>query len=174
MWSFSGVGNKKHQTHPDGKINFASSNSGVFFFYENTVSHHYLSFVVLVGGATVELQLRVGVITLIVLAHPGDEGEVLGVLHAERAREQEVHKVAVLEGEAKVVEVAQDEGVRLDRRGLDDAVEKIPFAVALEDASGDKLGAVMAAVTLANLKQQDNLSKSMLPKDLEPSEGKCA
>lgn len=46
--------------------------------------YSYLSFVVLVGGATVELQLGVGVITLIVLAHPGDEGEVLGVLNPQR------------------------------------------------------------------------------------------
>ena len=41
----------------------------------------HLSFVVLVGGATVELQLRIRVITQVVLAHPGDEGEVLVVLN---------------------------------------------------------------------------------------------
>lgn len=45
--------------------------------------YHYLSFIVLVGSTTVELQLGVRVVTMIVLAHPGDEGEVLGVLHAE-------------------------------------------------------------------------------------------
>ncbi len=77
--------------------------------------YHYLSFVVLVGSATVELQLGVGVVTLIVLAHPGDEGEVLGVLNPQRPREQEVHEAVVFEGEAEVVEVPQDEGVGLDR-----------------------------------------------------------
>lgn len=78
------------------------------------VHYHYLSFVVLVSSTAVELQLSVGVITLIVLTHPGDEGEVLRVLNAKRPREQEVHKAAIFEGKAKVVEVAQDEGVGLD------------------------------------------------------------
>lgn len=115
---------------------------------------HYLSFVVLVGGAAVELQLGVGVITLIVLAHPGDEGEVLGVLNPERPREQEVHEAAIFEGEAEVVEVPQDEGVGLDRRGLDDAVKHHPVAVVLEDAGGDELGAVVAAVALTDLRRK--------------------
>lgn len=89
---------------------------------------------------------------MIVLAHPGDEGEVLGVLHAERTREQEVHKAAVLEGEAEVVEVQQHEGVRLHRRGLDDAVENHPIAIVLEDSRGNQLGAVMATVPFTNLR----------------------
>lgn len=75
--------------------------------------YHYLSFVVLVSSAAVELQLSVGVITLIVLTHPGDEGEVLCVLNAKRPREQEIHKAAIFKGEAKVVEVAQDKRVGL-------------------------------------------------------------
>lgn len=120
--------------------------------------YSYLSFVVLVGGATVELQLGVGVITLIVLAHPGDEGEVLGVLNPQRPREQEVHEATVFEGEAEVVEVPQDEGVGLDRRGLDDAVENHPITVVLEDAGGDQLGAVMAAVPLTNLRRKRQLT----------------
>lgn len=116
--------------------------------------YHYLSFVVLVCGATVELQLGVRVVTLVVLAHPGDEGEVLVVLNPERPREQEVHEAAVLEGEAEVVEVAQHEGVGLDRRGFDDAVEHHPVAVVLEDAGGDQLGAVVAAVAFTDLRQK--------------------
>lgn len=116
--------------------------------------YHHLSFVVLVCGATVELQLGVRVVTLVVLAHPGDEGEVLVVLNPERPREQEVHEAAVLEGEAEVVEVAQHEGVGLDRRGFDDAVEHHPVAVVLEDAGGDQLGAVVAAVALTDLRQK--------------------
>lgn len=116
--------------------------------------HHHLSLVVLVCSAAVELQLRVRVITLIVLAHPGDEGEVLGVLNSQRPREQEVHEAAIFEGEAEVVKVPQDERVGLDRRGLDDAVENHPITVVLEDAGGDQLGAVMAAVSLTNLRRK--------------------
>lgn len=116
--------------------------------------YHYLSFVVLVCGATVELQLGVRVVTLVVLAHPGDEGEVLVVLNPERPREQEVHEAAVLKGEAEVVEVAQHEGVGLDCRGFDDAVEHHPVAVVLEDAGGDQLGAVVAAVAFTDLRQK--------------------
>lgn len=116
----------------------------------------YLNLVVLVAGATVELQLRVRVITLVVLTHPGNKGEVLVVRQPERAREQEVDKVVVFEGEAEVVTVAQDEGVCLDRRGLDDAVEIHPlFVVLLEDPGGDQLGAVVAAVAFSNLKQTE-------------------
>ena len=118
------------------------------------VHHHYLSFVKPVVSATVELQLGVGVIGRVVLAHPGDEGEVLVVLHAECPREQEVDKLAVFEGEAEVVEVPQDERVGLNGRGLDDVVEDDPIAVILEDAGGDQLGAVMAAVTFTNLKRK--------------------
>lgn len=111
----------------------------------------YLNFVVLVHIATVKLQLRVRVVTLVILTHPGDEGEVLRVLNPQSAREQEVHVAAVFEGEAEVVQVAQDEGVGLDRRCLDDAVENDPVSVVLKDAGGDELGAIVAAVTLANL-----------------------
>lgn len=120
--------------------------------------HPHLSFVELVCGATVELQLGVRVINMIVFAHPGDESEVLGVLNSQRPRKQEVHEAAVLEGEAEVVEVPQDEGVGLNRRGLDDAVENHPIAVILEDAGGDELGAVVAAVPLSNLRQKRRLS----------------
>lgn len=116
--------------------------------------YHYLSFVVLVGSAAVELQFGVGVITLIVLAHPGDEGEVLGVLNPQRPWEQEVHKAAVFESKAEVVEVPQDEGVGLDRWGLYDAVKNHPITIVLEDAGGDQLGAVVAAVPLSNLRQK--------------------
>lgn len=113
----------------------------------------HLSLVVLVGAAAVELQLGVGVITLVVLAHPGDEGVVLGVLDPQRPREKEVHEAAVLEGEAEVVEVAQQKGVGLDRRGLDDAVEHDPVAVVLQDPGGDELGAVVVAVALTDLRR---------------------
>lgn len=116
--------------------------------------HRYLNLVVLVGIAAVELQLSVGVVTLIVLTHPGDEGEVLSVLNAERPREQEVHEAAIFEGEAEVVEVAQDERVGLDGRGLNDAVKIHPIAIVLKDARGDELGAVMAAVALPNLRHK--------------------
>ncbi len=116
--------------------------------------HHYLSFVVFVCGATVQLQFSVRVITLVVLAHPRDEGEVLGVLDPECPREQEVHEPAVFEGEAEVMEVPQDEGVGLNRRGLDDAVKNHPITVVLEDAGGDQLGAVMAAVALTDLRRK--------------------
>lgn len=89
---------------------------------------------------------------MIVLAHPGDEGEVLGVLHPERTGEQEVHKATVFEGKAEVVQVQQDEGIRLDRRGLNDAVKNHPIAMVLEDSRGDQLGAVVAAVPFGNLR----------------------
>lgn len=97
----------------------------------------YLSFVVLVGGATVELQLRIGEITQVVLAHPGDEGEVLGVLNPQRPWEQEVHMIPIFKSKAEVMKVPEDEWVGLDRRGLDDAVENHPVAVVLEDAGGN-------------------------------------
>jgi len=85
------------------------------------------------------------------LAHARHEREVAVLLHAERAREQEVDVAAVLEDEAEVVQVAQHEGAGLHRRRLDDAVEHHPVAVALQDARGDELGAVVAAVALAHL-----------------------
>lgn len=132
--------------------------------------YRYLSFVVLVCSTTVELQLGVGVIALVVLAHPGDEGEVLGVLHAERPREQEVDEAAVFEGKAEVVEVSQDERVGLHSRGLDDAVENHPITVILEDAGGDQLGAVVAAVPFTNLKpkrRQDRINVNESGKDLQ-------
>lgn len=73
-----------------------------------------LDFVELVATtAAVELQLGVGIVAPVVLAHPGDEGEVLVVLHAQCAREKEVDKAVVLKGKAEVVEVAQPKGVGL-------------------------------------------------------------
>lgn len=118
------------------------------------MQRRYLGFVVLVGSAAVELQLSVGVIILVVLTQPGDKGEVLGVLNAERPREQEVNKATIFEGEAKVVQVAQDEGIGLNGRGLNDAVKNHPVAVVLEDAGGDQLGAVVAAVAFTNLRHR--------------------
>lgn len=64
---------------------------------------------------------------VIVLAHPGDEGVVLVVLQGNGPGEQEVDEAAVVKGEAKVVLVALDEGIGLDRRGFDDAVELHPL-----------------------------------------------
>lgn len=123
-------------------------NCHIFIFFN-------LNFVVLPGGATVELQLCVRVIALIFFTHPGDKGEVLVVLHPERPGEQEVDKPAVFEGEAEVVAVAQPEGVGLDRGGFDDAVEVHPFTlVFLEDPGGDQLGAVLAAKPFSNLRQK--------------------
>lgn len=94
---------------------------------------------------------------MVVFAHPGDECEVLGVLHAERPREQEVDEAVVLEGEAEVVQVSQDERVGLHGRGLDDAVENDPVIVVVEDAGGDELGAVVAAVAFTDLQQGANM-----------------
>lgn len=93
---------------------------------------------------------------MVVLTHRGDEGEVLVVVLADRPGEQEVDVAVVFEGEAEVVVVALDEGVGLDRRGLDDAVEHHPLLLRdrLQDAGGDKLGAVMAAVPFSNLMQR--------------------
>lgn len=113
--------------------------------------YHYLNFVVLVSRATVELQLGVREITRVFLANPGDEGEVLHVLKAERPREHEVDEAVVLEGEAEVVEVAIDKRVSLDGGGFDDVVENDQVAGILQDAGGDQLGAVMAAVSFTNL-----------------------
>lgn len=118
---------------------------------------HYLSFVVLICGATVELQFGVGIVTLIILAHPGDEGEVLCVLQPQCPWEQEVDKFVVFEGKAEVVEVPQHEGIGLDGGGLNDAVENHPVTIVLEDAGGDQLGAVVAAISLANLQRWQDL-----------------
>ena len=49
------------------------------------------------------------------------------------------------------MEVAEDKGVGLDGRSLDDVVENHPVAVVLEDAGGDQLGAVVAAVAFSDL-----------------------
>lgn len=38
-----------------------------------------------VAKATVELQFGVGIVVCVLLTHPGDEGEVLVVLHAQGA-----------------------------------------------------------------------------------------
>lgn len=53
------------------------------------------------------------------------------------------------------MEVAQCEGVGLDGRGLDDAVEHHPVLNVLEDTGADQLGAVMAAVALSHLKRTE-------------------
>lgn len=124
------------------------------------VYSHYLNFVVFVGSATVELQLGIRVITLIVFTHPGNKGEVFVVLHPECPREQEVHKATVFEGETEVVQVSKDKGVRLNRWGLNDAVENHPLSIVLEDAGGYQLGAVMAAVPFTNLRQNRPLRHS--------------
>lgn len=113
----------------------------------------HLSFVVLVGGAAVQLQLSVGIIAVVVLAHPGDDGEDPHVLRAQSPGEQEVHKLVVREGKAEVVQVGPDEGGRLHRRGLDDAVKDHPLVVVLQDPRGDQLGAVVAAEAFPDLER---------------------
>lgn len=120
-----------------------------------------LDFVELVVAAAVELQLCVGVVAVVVLAHPRDKGEVLVVLRAQRPREEEVDEAAVLEGEAEVVEVAQHEGVGLHRRGLDDAVEHHPLAKVLQDPGGDQLGAVVGPVAFPHLQEEEEVVVKM-------------
>jgi hypothetical protein len=70
--------------------------------------------------------------------------------------------VSHLEGVSEVMEVAQREGVGLDGRGLDDAVEQHPVTMDLEDTGADQLGAVMAAVALSHLKRTER-GKYKLP-----------
>lgn len=115
-------------------------------------------FVVSVLQTTVQLQLCVGIVMVVVFTKPRHEGQVFVIWSIKCPREEEINKPILLEGVAEVVQVPGSKRHRLYRRRFDDALEHHPVPEVLQDPRADEFCTVQGPVALTDKKHSNGLS----------------